>query len=78
MPKYSSIIVTKQDGTEIPRNEPVFVLRAQDILAPIDIMFYAKLVETATNNRPMVEDIKAVARAMEAWWPRKLPDEKGV
>lgn len=72
--KYKSIVVEKQDGTRIPEDEPVFVLRAQGILAPIAVRFYADLVQGATDGYIRASNIRAVASLMANWEPRKLPD----
>jgi len=73
--KYAKIVeVTKRDGTTIPGDEPVFVLRAQDVLAPIAVRFYADLVEGATGNWHSAEDIRSFAQLMSSWGKRKLPD----
>ena len=71
--KYRTII-EKADGTRIPDNEPVFILRAQDALAPIAVRFYADLVQGATDNRHVATEIRDVAALMASWQPRKLPD----
>ncbi len=73
MAKYK-VSVLKEDGTFIPEDEPVFVLRAQDILAPIAVRFYADLVEGATGNWKKTEEIIEFADSMTNWPTRKLPD----
>lgn len=73
--KYRMVFVEKEDGTRIPDDEPVFVLRAQDILAPIAVRFYADLVEGATNDfSNKAGEIRNVASLMTRWKRRKLPD----
>ena len=65
---------TRKDYTEriidlagkIPDNEPVFLLRGQDIHAPDTLRFYAKLLEES-GNFDMVEELRAHARAMLIW-----------
>jgi len=72
--KYSRVVVTKMDGTTIPEDEPVFVLRAQDILAPIAVNFYADLLEATTGNHQEGERARNFALLMANWSPRKVPD----
>lgn len=74
MGKYRKVIVIKKDGSSIPEDEPVFVLRAQDILAPIAVNFYADLVQGATVNFEQAAQIRYIATLMAAWKPRKIPD----
>ena len=72
--KYQKITVEKKDGTFIPADEPVFLLRAQDILAPAAVDYYADLVESTTGDKLKAEGIRDIAEAMVSWTPRKLPD----
>ncbi len=72
--KYSEVHVVKADGTPIPDDEPVFVLRAQDILAPIAVHHYARLFYGATGDYHHSSEIHAFAQVMTTWEPRKLPD----
>ena len=69
--------VTLERRPQAPADEPCFVLRASDILAPIAIWAYADLVEAAVpgaagNN--MAYHIREQAKVMAAWPGRKLPD----
>lgn len=72
--KYSKVEVIKPDGTRIPDKEPVFVLRAQDILAPITLKLYADMYEAATGDFHHASEIRSFAQVMTTWTPRKLPD----
>lgn len=72
--KYQIVDVQKTDGTWIPDDEPVFVLRAQDILASIAVMQYADLYQAATGDFHHSSEIRAFAQVMTTWSPRKLPD----
>lgn len=72
--KYSKVEVEKADGTRIPDGEPVFVLRAQDILAPIALKLYADMYEAATGDFHHASEIRSFAQVMTTWSPRKLPD----
>jgi hypothetical protein len=51
---------------KIPEDEPVFLLRAQDIHAPATLRFYARLLDEAGNNE-MAEELKVHARQMIIW-----------
>ena len=50
----------------IPADEPVFLLRAQDALAPDTLRFYAKLLKE-NGNTTMAEELLAHARSMIVW-----------
>lgn len=67
--KYGRITI---EGKDIPEDEPIFVLRGQDKLAPTAVRLYADLLELAGCRGQM--EVRAFAREMEAWQPRKLPD----
>ena len=51
---------------KIPQDEPVFLLRAQDIHSPSTLRFYAKLVEESGNIK-MAEELYNHARQMVVW-----------
>lgn len=72
--KYLDFDITKPDGTKIPHDEPVFILRAQDLLAPVAVMQYADLYEAVTGDSHHAGTIRAFAKSMTTWTPRKLPD----
>lgn len=63
-PKYLIEKIRKADGTEIPRDEPLFVLRAQDPLAAPVVREYARLKEPLVAEREHREII-ALAAEME-------------
>lgn len=73
MAKYKRVIVEKQDGTLIPAEEPVFVLRAQDILAPLAVEYYAELVDRAIGGG-IGASIRNISADMRNWKTRKWPD----
>ena len=55
--------------------EPVFVLRGQDILAPETVEFWATLAEKHdVSPSRKVREAREWADEMAAWTPRKLPD----
>jgi hypothetical protein len=51
---------------KIPENEPVFLLRAQDVHAPSTLRHYAKLLEQSGNNE-MAQELRKHARMMIVW-----------
>jgi hypothetical protein len=57
--------------------EPVFVLRAQDQLAPVVIKIWALLAESLGASQEKVSEARLVAEDMEIWQlnnVRKIPD----
>ena len=66
-----------EDGC-FPVDEPLFLLRGQDVLAPEIVRAYAgKVLEGyafAPNTLEAGGHIMDFADRMEAWEPRKLPD----
>jgi len=68
--KYGQVTVER--GT-IPPQEPLFILRGQDKLAPIAVRYYAKLREKAGDSKGAKECLKA-AQAMSNWPKKKMPD----
>jgi len=72
--KYEGKIVKLSDGKPIPSEEPRFILRAQDVLAPIAVRYYADLIEGATGDFKSAQQIRTFAEIMANWRPRKLPD----
>jgi hypothetical protein len=51
---------------KIPDDEPVFLLRAQDVHAPSTLRFYAKLLEE-DGNKSMADELLLHARQMVIW-----------
>jgi hypothetical protein len=51
---------------KIPGDEPVFLLRAQDVYAPSTLRYYAKLLEE-DGNTEMAEELRVHARQMVVW-----------
>lgn len=74
MDKYKVSVTKLSDGRDIPSDEPIFILRAQDVLAPIALRFYADLVQGAIGDFRVAEQIRDFALIMASWSPRKLPD----
>ena len=55
-------------------NEPLFVLRAQDQLAPDLVDRWASILRAEGGNEAKVAEARALAAAMRAWPTKKLPD----
>jgi hypothetical protein len=61
---YNERIIDK--AGKIPGDEPVFLLRAQDVYAPSTLRFYAKLLEE-DGNLEMAGELYGHARQMVVW-----------
>jgi hypothetical protein len=61
---YNRRIIDKEG--KIPEDEPVFLLRAQDVYAPSTLRYYAKLLEE-DGNTEMAEELRVHARQMVVW-----------
>ena len=61
---YNKRIIDK--AGKIPEDEPVFLLRAQDIHAPDTLRFYAKLLQES-GNVVMVEELLNHVKKMLLW-----------
>jgi hypothetical protein len=69
--------VTIENRPNAPADEPCFVLRGQDILAPIAMAAYADAVEATIpglQGKYAAEHIREQCKTFAAWAPRKLPD----
>ena len=55
-------------------NEPVFVLRAQDRLAPAVVRTWIAIAQTHGVNVEKLMSARQIAWAMEKWPDRKIPD----
>lgn len=67
--KHNSVTLGKAQD-----DEPIFVLRAQDRLAPALVRRWADEAERAGCPAGKVAEARTVADAMERWPTRKLPD----
>lgn len=66
---------TNSTWNKIDRNEPVFILRAQDVLAPMVVRYWAELAAKMQVPTPKVLEAFAQADRMRQWnGTRKLPD----
>ncbi len=69
--KYGQITTEKK---EIPEEEPVFLIRAQDALSGPIVRDYAILYLAVTNDKPGFNRIIDVAEQMDKWHFKKVPD----
>lgn len=60
--------------SKVSDDEPIFVLRAQDKLAPMVVRYWAELAEAEGTPAEKVDEAVAHADVMEAWPTRKVPD----
>jgi hypothetical protein len=67
--KHNSVTLGKAQD-----DEPIFVLRAQDTLAPALVRRWADEAERAGCPAVKFIEARAVADAMEQWPTRRLPD----
>lgn len=76
--KYGRVTFERGD---IGEDEPVFIFRAQDLLAPTAITEYAELCRRNGCRAEHINGVIAAAYKMQAWqaWPdnfTKLPESK--
>lgn len=71
-------MATKRDGCpcyeKAAPDEPLFVLRAQDVLASRVVEFWADEAEKIHVNPKKIEEARDCARAMSEWPTSKTPD----
>ena len=58
----------------IPADEPVFLLRGQDKVAPMVVRLWAQLADACGADPETVASARRQADAMAAWPVKKLPD----
>ena len=76
-PKYGVVQVGNPTPSMANPDEPCFVLRGQDMLAPLAVRAYADAVEATVGGQAgknRAARIREIADRMAAWTPRKLPD----
>ncbi len=66
-------IVTRRDGTPIPDDEPVFVIRAQDKLSHEAIAAYIELA-CRYERTDLVPSLREHLAAVDEWPVKKWPD----
>ena len=74
MTKHDEIYNADSCLNKIPGDEPIFVLRASDILAPIVVQYWVTLAADTGVPVKKVQEACSVASAMIHWPNRKLPD----
>lgn len=74
-------MATKREGDscydKAALDEPIFVLRANDRLAPMIVRFWARIADMMGVNRAKVQKAEVCAMKMEEWAVKrgsKLPD----
>lgn len=72
--KYRYTIVNIKTGKEISPEEPVFILRAQDVLASRAVTFYARDLEASGVSPDTIKHILEHADEMSKWPIKKMPD----
>lgn len=68
--KYGRVTTEKKN---IPPDEPVFVLRAQDLLAAETLGFYAELLRKSGKEK-QGREVLAISKAFRDWPKKKMPD----
>ena len=66
--------VTNPYFAKVADNEPIFVLRAHDALAPKAVRYWADIAKELGLSAQRYTDALQVAAKMEEWPDRKLPD----
>ncbi len=70
----STAIVTNGTLRLLPRDEPVFLLRGQDALAPLAVRFWADSVDKCGGSKTASAAAREHAERMAQWLPKKMPD----
>ncbi len=68
--KYGEV---KTERKKIPKDEPVFLLRAQDKLAASAVRHYA-ILRASIGDLEGAKQCHDFAEIMEAWPTKKMPD----
>lgn len=55
-------------------DEPVFILRGQDMISPQLVEEWADIAEHHKCSADKVAEARALALKMRGWFPRKFPD----
>lgn len=67
-------IKTNDTTRRIPADEPVFLLRGQDLFAAAAVRHWADLVEAGGGDAEIVSTARAQADKIAAWPEKKIPD----
>lgn len=71
-------ITTNGTTRLVPEEEPVFLLRGQDMLASQAVRAWAIQAERNHLDETMVRSAYEIADAMDAWPVKKMPDPPGA
>ena len=60
----------------IPKDEPVFLIRGQDVSAPLVVEFWASIVQAKGGSPHIIAAARGQAEAMRKWQEKnvKVPD----
>jgi len=64
------------DGS-LPPDEPLFVLRSQDMFADKFVDLWANQAQCAGSPEGMVAEARQLAAKMRGWSPRRIPGRPG-
>lgn len=75
---YSNIqeIVTNGTIRRIPLDEPVFLIRGQDVVSGDAVRAWADLAEASGADPEIIKIARFQAEKMDAWPKKKIPDLK--
>lgn len=76
-PALSDPSLLAPGGTPIGADEPVFLLRARDVIAPVVLQFWAQRLRLAGGEPATVQRVLAHAQLMRDWQKEngsKVPD----
>lgn len=65
--KYGLVNFVDQDENTIAMDEPIFILRARDSLAPRVLSYYAYLCERAGSSEEHVKSVDLAREVLERW-----------
>ena len=67
----------KLNNGSLPPDEPLFVLRAQDMYADEFVLAWADRCERAGTPAKKIEEARLLAAQMDLWSPRRIPGQPG-
>jgi hypothetical protein len=69
-------IVTNGTIRRIPAEEPVFLIRGQDVVSGDAVRAWADLAEASGADPEIIKIARLQAEKMDAWPKKKIPDLK--
>lgn len=69
-------IVTNGTVRRIPADEPVFLIRGQDVVSGDAVRAWADLAEANGADQEIITVARQQAEKMDAWPKKKIPDLK--